>query len=171
MPVLYVLTREWSLGHMVELGVGNGWSTLALLAGVAMAGRRLVSYDIEPSTRARALEAMGIPRDGPGPPEWEFRLKDSVEAAKDFADGSVGLWFLDTVHTYEATKAELSAWFPRICRYGVMCGHDYLLHLDPVWERTAGVKRAVDEFVAEHPERFSLQVLPNDMGLFILWPR
>ena len=30
MPALYVLTREWSLGHVVELGVGNGWSTVAL---------------------------------------------------------------------------------------------------------------------------------------------
>ena len=64
---------------------------------------------------------------------------------------------------------ELDAWAPRLHRQGIICGHDYLLHLDPIW-RATGVKRAVDEFTAAS-DGYDLIVHTRDHGLFILLPR
>jgi predicted O-methyltransferase YrrM len=171
MPTLYLLARQWSFGPVVEIGVGRGWSTVSLLAGTLDGGGRLVSYDTAPSAKESAIAAMGIPAADPRLAPWEFRARNSVDGAGDFADGSVALWFLDTTHTYADTRAELAAWLPKIHPAGLMCGHDYLLHQHPAWSTLSGVHHAVDEFAAAHRGRFRLQVLPHDWGLWILWPK
>ena len=51
--------------------------------------------------------------------------KDSVEAARDFEDSSVDVAFIDTLHTYEHTKKEIIAWWPKIKVGGELFGHDY----------------------------------------------
>lgn len=171
MPVLHLLARHWSFGEIVELGVGSGWSTLAILSGVCEAQRHFCSYDLDPSCRAKALAAIDLPDADPRLSRWEFRSQPSPECAANYKDGSISFLFLDTSHLYEQTKVELSAWLPKIHPQGVMCGHDYFLHEDPRTSILANVKKAVDEFAALHSERFDLQVLPNDFGLFILWPK
>lgn len=70
--------------------------------------------------------------------------KDSLTAAKDFEDNSLDFVFLDADHTYEAVKADIDAWHPKIKEGGILCGHDYA-HPDYLdW----GVDKAVDELVA-----------------------
>jgi hypothetical protein len=81
------------------------------------------------------------------------------------------MFFLDTSHTYEDTKAELAAWIPKLHPEGLLCGHDYLLYQRPDWSAKSGVHQAVDEVAAANAARFRLQVLPHDQGLFLLWPR
>lgn len=171
MSMLYLLARHWSGGNVVELGVGTGWSTISLLAGVCEAGRVLDSYDINPMTEIHVQRNLRSRlRRNPVLESWRFHLKDSVEAAADFENGSVSLMFLDTSHTLEDVRRELPAWLPKMHPEGVVCGHDYLLHEDPRWS-WSGVKQAVDEFAAAHAQRFHLQVFPHDQGFFILWPR
>lgn len=63
---------------------------------------------------------------------------DSVEAAEQFKDNSVDVVFIDTLHTYERTKKELKAWWPKLKKHGEMLGHDYSKN-DP------GLVKAVDE--------------------------
>jgi predicted O-methyltransferase YrrM len=171
MCMLYLLARHWSFGEVVELGVGRGFSTLPLLAGAVEAGQGLVSYDINPQTEKMAVQNLRLKEHHPMRGAWRFRLKGAAPGAQDFADGSVSLWFLDTSHILEETRKELEAWLPKIHPDGVMCGHDYFLHEDPEWKDLSGVKKAVDEFAAAHPDRFHLQTLRHDRGLFILWPR
>lgn len=65
--------------------------------------------------------------------------KQSVEAAADFADGSVDFLFLDAGHTKEDLKADLTAWMPKMKPGGLISGHDYM---PDVW---MGVIEAVDE--------------------------
>lgn len=60
----------------------------------------------------------------------------SVEAAKQFADGSVNFCFIDGDHSYEAVKADIQAWLPKVHFNSCIAGHD----LD-----RPGVRRAVDE--------------------------
>jgi predicted O-methyltransferase YrrM len=60
----------------------------------------------------------------------------SVEAATKFADQSVDFLMLDGDHSYEAVKADLDAWLPKMKPRGVIAGDDYL------WP---GVNRAFDE--------------------------
>lgn len=165
---LYALART-SCGPIVECGVGSGFSTLALLAGAADAGLTVASYDIREEARGAALGTLQCEHDDPQVRHWTFTTKASHEAAADWADGVLGVLFLDTSHFYSETRRELSAWAPRMAPRGIMCGHDYLLHLDPMWQAT-GVKRAVDEFV-DATGRYDLVVHRRDHGLFVLWPR
>ena len=63
---------------------------------------------------------------------------DSSEAARNFQDNSVDVVFIDTLHTYEVTKSELDAWWPKLKIGGEMLGHDYN-------SENGGLTRAVDE--------------------------
>lgn len=60
----------------------------------------------------------------------------SVEAAAHFADASVDFIMLDGDHSYEAVRADIAAWLPKMKPGSVMSGDDYL------WP---GVKRAAHE--------------------------
>lgn len=71
--------------------------------------------------------------------------KSSIEAAKDFEDGSLDFVFLDADHTYEAVRADIAAWYPKVKRGGLLCGHDYANHEFPAW----GVEKAVSELCLE----------------------
>ena len=174
LPLLYVLAQQ-TPGQVVELGVGNGYSTIALLAGSRhsatrcwVSGKFLVSYDTDPTAEGRAKEIVG-----PNTWGWKFIVKDSTEAAADFKDGDVGLLFIDTLHTYEKTIEELETWLPKMDPNGIMCGHDYLLHLheEKMWATLSGVHIAVDEFAKKHSDKFTLQIFPNDRGLWVFWPK
>lgn len=170
MPTLYLLARRLSaVGKVIELGVGRGWSTVALMAALSAEKQKLSSFDIDPGRYAAVLQASGLPMEALKR-YWDFQVCDSVEAARDIQDGLVGLLFVDTTHTYEKTKQELEAWLPKIHPSGVICGHDYYLYQHPAWANVSGVHKAVDEFAVRHKARFRLQLIPNDFGLFILWP-
>ncbi len=70
---------------------------------------------------------------------------DSVEVARDFADGSLDLVFLDADHSYPGIKRDIAAWLPKVRRGGWLGGHDYHNSGDPR-HHFEGVDRAVDEF-------------------------
>jgi len=71
----------------------------------------------------------------------------SVAASKLFQDDSLDFVFLDAAHDYENIKKDLEAWYPKIKKGGIFCGHDYL-DSDPTAANNSefGVKSAVDEF-------------------------
>lgn len=50
----------------------------------------------------------------------------SVEASEHFAQHSVDFLMLDGDHSYEAVKADIVAWYPKMKPGGVMSGDDYL---------------------------------------------
>ena len=50
--------------------------------------------------------------------------KPSVEAAKDFADASCDVIFIDGDHSEPAVKADIISWLPKVKPGGVLCGHD-----------------------------------------------
>lgn len=62
----------------------------------------------------------------------------SYEASKLFEDNSVDVVFIDTLHSYEVTKAEIESWWPKLKIGGEMLGHDYL-------DENMGLVRAVNE--------------------------
>lgn len=168
LPTLYLLARQIAPLPVVECGVGRGYSTAAFLAGVHEGGGHLTSYEIDPGCFAAAIRTMGIPSEAPELASWHFVHMDSVQAAGVWENGSVGLLFLDTIHTLEVTRCELEAWLPKMAPHGIMCGHDYLPN--PEWPDRA-VAQAVGEFLEQNDLRFRLQVLDHDQGLFILWPK
>jgi hypothetical protein len=168
MPLLHLLAKTFGrVGAVVECGVGRGCSTIALLSGVM--GTNYFNYmrSIDPAPCKSLAMHTGrldeIPENDLGR-YWMFIQSPNLDVVDKFGDGTVGLFFLDTSHVYEETKAELAAWLPKIHPQGVMCGHDYL------HAQATGVKRAVDEFAQTHKDRFHLRVHHPDHGLFLLWP-
>ena len=54
-----------------------------------------------------------------------IHAKSSVEAAEEFAPGSIDAVFIDDDHREAHALASINAWKPRVKRGGIICGHDY----------------------------------------------
>jgi hypothetical protein len=65
---------------------------------------------------------------------------DSIEASKQFEDKSLDFVFIDGSHLYEAIRADIDAWLPKVKIGGYIGGHD----IDGP-EDFNGVRQAVDE--------------------------
>ena len=64
----------------------------------------------------------------------------SLEAAKVISADFLDMVFIDADHSYEAVKADILAWSPKVKQGGLLCGHDYD---DPDY----GVTQAVNELL------------------------
>lgn len=53
-----------------------------------------------------------------------LRMK-TTDAASLVEDESVDFVFIDADHTYEGCTADIKAWFPKVRRAGMICGHDF----------------------------------------------
>jgi predicted O-methyltransferase YrrM len=71
---------------------------------------------------------------------------DSVEMASQVPDESLDFVFIDADHRYEAVKADIIAWVPKLKEEGVICGHD-INH-----PKTPGVYQAVKELIPDFKE-------------------
>ncbi len=69
--------------------------------------------------------------------------KYSYDALRDFADNYFDFIYIDACHLYDAVKADLNGYLPKLKPTGLMCGHDY------VNVNNFGVIQAVDEFINE----------------------
>lgn len=71
---------------------------------------------------------------------------DSLAASALFPNGTIDLAFIDANHDYEAVKADIEAWLPKVRDGGILCGHDYGPMAQAAGkEMFPGVRRAVDE--------------------------
>lgn len=62
----------------------------------------------------------------------------SLNAAQLLPDESLDFVFIDAIHSYEAVLSDITAWYPKVRRGGLVSGHDYS------WK---GVAEAVTSFV------------------------
>ena len=53
--------------------------------------------------------------------------KKSVDAAKDFEDGSLDAVYIDAEHDEDSVREDIRAWRPKIKPGGLLSGHDYWL--------------------------------------------
>ena len=60
-----------------------------------------------------------------------------MEAVNNFKDNILDFVYIDADHRYEAVKADILAWLPKVKKNGWLCGHDY--------GEKDGVTKAVDE--------------------------
>jgi hypothetical protein len=77
-----------------------------------------------------------------------FGSKENVAILKGFShkmannidDGSLGLAYVDSDHTYQGCKSDIKIWWPKLAPGGIMAFHDY-------GNLAYGVNRAVIEYV------------------------
>jgi hypothetical protein len=70
----------------------------------------------------------------------KFLEKESTDAAASFKDGQLDYIYIDAKHDYESVLRDLTAWYPKLARWGVLAGHDYGK------EQFPGVAEAVTDF-------------------------
>lgn len=78
--------------------------------------------------------------------------KFSMDAVKDFADGSLDFVFIDGNHRYDFVRDDIRQWSKKVRKGGIVSGHDY--YKTP--HGNVGVINAVDEYVKEYGHELKL---------------
>lgn len=73
--------------------------------------------------------------------------KDSVDAAKDFADESLDFVFIDADHSYEGVLRDMEAYWSKVKPGGLFSGHDW-------WHEP--LQKGVFEFLEKHASKDNL---------------
>jgi predicted O-methyltransferase YrrM len=116
LPTLYETVQKYPQVIALELGVRWGTSTAALLAGVDEVDGHLWSVDIAQPTYPQWWHETG---------RWTLTIgSDTDREVMAAQPAELDVLFIDTVHTYEHTLAELRAWVPRVKPGGVVLMHD-----------------------------------------------
>ena len=66
----------------------------------------------------------------------------SKDVCNEVPDNSLGLVYLDADHAYNSVLTDLTCWFPKLVKGGIMAGHDYR-------NPTYGVMQAVQDFTKD----------------------
>lgn len=145
---------------IIELGVRDGESTRAFLAGVGDAGGKLYSCD---------LGQIYVPAEWHQLQEWSFIKGDDISLAVLLQmPQKADVIFIDTLHTYEHVMKELEHYIPRLNPGGVALLHDTALNeaVNPGC-RHDDVLRAMQDYCAKHDLRWENHTANWGMG--IIW--
>jgi len=80
--------------------------------------------------------------------------KFSVDAVKDFKDGSVDFIYLDGNHSGEAVKEDIETWMPKMKKGGIMSGHDFT-------GRWPSLQDSVKKYTNKHRHKLVILGLEN----------
>lgn len=58
-------------------------------------------------------------------PNYYFNKKFSLDAAKDFQDGTLDFVYIDANHSEPYVTQDIEAWTPKVRSGGIVAGHDY----------------------------------------------
>lgn len=122
-------------GHTAEVGVYKGRSLMSVADIIKAKNIQVTAVDNFSHEMQREFLKT---RDDFGLSELVALLRgDSVACSAFVPDASLDFVFIDADHSYEAVKADIATWKPKLKPTGHMGGHDYFL------ER--GVVKAVNE--------------------------
>jgi hypothetical protein len=142
--------KPWVSFTGVEIGIWTGDNSESLLTRYQRLN--LITVDPFDSTipcknkipfeeaEKRAMEKLA-----PYWSRWTHLKLYSVQAAPWFPDAFFDFVFIDADHRYEAVKADITAWMPKVRHCGIIAGHDYKVP----GRRHPGVKRAVNEIFGD----------------------
>lgn len=130
---LWLYERAKEMKTIVEIGSWCGRSTHALLTGSQKNGGVVTAVD--------HWQGSPDPRDGTHSMVKEMNVweefqrnvghfnnlrivkKDSIEAARELADETFEMVWIDAGHDYASVMADLEAWQPKCTK--LLCGHDF----------------------------------------------
>ena len=146
---IYNIARLVPGNTIVELGVGGGNSTIALLAS----NKTVHSFDIDECLFVnKMIGELGIAV------RWHFTKSDSINVAWD---KPIDLLFIDTSHTFNQTTHELELFGKHMVFGGAILLHDIASN--------EGASRAVHEYLGRNPYIFRYEAHYWCYGLGILW--
>jgi predicted O-methyltransferase YrrM len=169
LPILYTIARCATCtqnGEPVsqrpilglEIGVRQGVSTMALLAGIRDGGGgKLISLDFDPVETAVAQRLVA---DYGLAPFWEFHLTDSTQWS-ECPDGLDFLW-IDGEHKAPAPWVDVQNYAPHLRENGILLMHDYFVE---TYRGEDGVVQAVEALKATG--QWEVCTLPWCYGLTI----
>lgn len=145
---------------IVELGVGEGHSTISLLNATIINTGHLYSVDVRPCRVAH----QRVLKNAKCWHYWTFIQAHDLIFIK-YWSCPIDLLFIDTSHKRGLTFMELQAYSPYM--NGPILLHDTLIKNNPEgWD----VKGGIDDFLAVHSEWKFKELLPeDDCGLGLLW--
>ena len=138
---LHVKYLSELLGNPLILDFGTGWGKLVISIALACPQAEIFTFDpgtpyndYEPQVRKYLVDHLGK--------DLHFEINDSY---KHQWDKLLDVLSIDSSHTYEDTKHEIEKYWSFVKPNGLILMHDYIVdHVD--------VKKAVDEYMATHPE-------------------
>jgi predicted O-methyltransferase YrrM len=150
-PGLYsmVVDRFPTNSHFVEVGVWKGMSAAYMAVEIINSGKNIRfdcvdnweyidSQEEIPETMFDNLYETFLNNIEPVKHIITPVRELSWDGAKHYEDESLDFIFIDAAHDYESVKKDITAWFPKIKKGGIISGHDYS------W--SPGVREAVNEF-------------------------
>lgn len=139
----------------VEVGVASGRTSEVLLREVSHLKLLMVDHWKAPENHPRRDQAWYNSAMETARQRTEFAANrrrllrlNSVVAADLFWTprewDRVDLVFIDAHHVYESVLMDCVAWYPRVCKGGILCGHDIDSRKDKegIW----GIRKAVELF-------------------------
>ena len=139
--------RNGGRTRVAEIGVASGNLSEVLLALPFVDLTMVDQWRTRPGRDVHAAMAGAVRRTEFAADRRTVVVAKSTAAAGLFPAGLFDLVFIDADHRYEAVRADIAAWRPRVRRGGILCGHDYFSPRNAKGQW--GVKRAVDEWAAE----------------------
>ena len=152
LPTLLEYARKCN--HITEMGVRWCVSSYAFLSSNP---RKMISYDIEthPNVRSLIAEAKDAGID------FTYIEADTREVSIEETD----LLFLDTEHSYNQLKAELTLHADKAKKYIIL--HDTVTFASPRSDGLGGLSQAVEEWLEVSPEWELDKHFSNNNGLTI----
>lgn len=134
--------------HFVEIGCWKGRSACFMAVEIANSGKKirfdcidtwLGSADMQDHKEVieGTLFSEFLANTAPVAHLRNVIRMPSVEAARQYEDGSLDFVFIDADHAYDCVSADIKAWWPKVKPGGVIAGDD---------AQGKGVDRAVREF-------------------------
>lgn len=137
---LRVLAQNIQPDLSVELGVCGGGGSLHLAMGWPTG--QVVGIDITEDHEENTDYIKDKYQN------FDLRIGDSVELAQSIRlqYGQIDILFIDTVHTYDRTMAELEAWQPYLSDRAIVCLDDLFRPegMEQVWDEMPETKLRLD---------------------------
>ena len=90
---------------------------------------------------------------------------DSVDASSHIPDSGLGLVYLDADHSYEGFLRDINAYYSKVCKGGIVAGHDVL-------NNDYGVGKGLKEFCTAHNIVYNIipENEPNNASFYFVKP-
>ena len=157
--LLYEMVRDKNpCNIIVECGVGEGYSTLAILKAMnEKKDCRMYSIDIR-----HWSSGLNRIRDNADIKNWDAIIEDDLLFAKHFFK-KIDILYIDSHHFEKETYDELEAFLPLLNKDAIILMHD-TLHNTSTNEHGWNVMPAIYNFLDRNKEYKFTELLPEDEG-------